>query len=71
MVLPYPAAGIFAMSTLTLQKILQVYGQQTVDRKSVKLRDPIERELLIRTGDRQVLREDPSRKKRAGERPRP
>jgi hypothetical protein len=59
------------MPTLTLQMILQAYGPQAAERKSLKGRDPIERELLIRTGDRQVLREDPARKKLAGARPRP
>lgn len=59
------------MNTLTLQKILQAYGPQATGQKSIKERDPVERELLIRIGDPQVLREDPNRTKKAGQRPRP
>jgi len=59
------------MTTLTLQQVLQAYGPKVSGQASLKLRDPIERELLVRMGDKQVQREDPSKIKKAGERPKP
>ena len=59
------------MTTLTLKQVLQSYGQKVADRASSKQRDPIERELLVRAGDKQVRREALSRTKKAGARPKP
>jgi hypothetical protein len=59
------------MTTLTLAQVLQAYGRKVASKDSSKRRDPIERELLIRIGDKQVTREDPSRIKKAGTRPKP
>jgi len=59
------------MTTLTLQQVLQAYGQKVAGQESVKQRDPVERELLLQSGDTQVQRENPARTKPAGARPRP
>ena len=59
------------MTTLTLHQVLQAYGPRAAGQDSLKRRDPIERELLVRAGDKQVQREDPSRIKKAGARPKP
>ncbi|WP_005032720.1 hypothetical protein [Holophaga foetida] len=59
------------MPPLTLDQVIQAYTAKVSGMASVKERDPIERELLMRLEDPQAAREDLTRIKQAGARPRP
>lgn len=54
---------------LTLRQVLAVLGPAAQARATRKPRDPVERDLLLQAGDPTVLREDPQRTRKAGERP--
>ena len=56
---------------LTMDELLRAAGSMVESHPSMKRRDPVERELLIRLGDEQALRErkDGAPNRKAGERP--
>lgn len=59
------------MPPLTLDQVIQAYTAKVSGMPSIKERDPIERDLLMRLQDPQVAREDLTRIKQVGARPRP